>query len=112
AAGAARRTVQPGALQPATRARVDRQCRRHRRSLPRVAERVGGGMPVAVHLPKVGMTMEEGILVRWLLPEGATVNRGDPLFEMETEKVEIEVEADGEGTLRQLVAEGTTLKPG
>lgn len=69
-------------------------------------------MAIAVHLPKVGMTMEEGTLQRWLVPDGAAVRRGQPIFEMETEKVQMEVEADGEGLLRQLVAEGTTLKPG
>src|SRR5688572_4630858 len=58
------------------------------------------------------MTMEDGVLVRWLVDEGATVTSGTPLFEMETEKVELQVDADGEGTLRQLVAEGTKLEPG
>jgi pyruvate/2-oxoglutarate dehydrogenase complex dihydrolipoamide acyltransferase (E2) component len=58
------------------------------------------------------MTMEEGSLQRWLVADGAPVSRGQPLFEMETEKVEMEVEADSEGLLKQLVAEGTVLKPG
>jgi len=66
----------------------------------------------AVYLPKVGMTMEEGTLCRWLVADGAQVSRGQPIFEMETEKVEMEVEADGDGLLQQLVAEGTQLKPG
>jgi len=69
-------------------------------------------MATAVVLPKVGMTMEEGTLVRWLVPDGAAVTSGQPLFEMETEKVEMEVEADGEGVLRQVVREDTTLQPG
>ncbi len=69
-------------------------------------------MAVAVHLPKVGMTMEEATLTRWLVAEGAAVGRGVALFEMETEKVEMEVEADGEGRLARLVEEGTRLQPG
>ncbi len=69
-------------------------------------------MAVTVHIPKVGMTMEEGELVRWLVPDGTAVARGQPIFEMETEKVELEVEADGEGVLKHLVDEGTTLPPG
>ena len=69
-------------------------------------------MAVTVHIPKVGMTMEEGELVRWLVPDGAAVARGQPIFEMETEKVELEVEADDEGVLKHLVDEGTTLPPG
>lgn len=69
-------------------------------------------MAEAVHLPKVGMTMEEGTLCRWLVAEGATVVAGQPIFEMETEKVQMEVVAERDGILRQLVADGTTLKPG
>jgi pyruvate dehydrogenase E2 component (dihydrolipoamide acetyltransferase) len=69
-------------------------------------------MAEAVLLPKIGMTMEEGTLCRWLLAEGATVSRGQPIFEMETEKVQMEVEAEHDGVLCPLVAEGTTLKPG
>lgn len=69
-------------------------------------------MAVTVHIPKVGMTMEEGVLARWIVPDGTAITRGQPLFEMETEKVEIEVEADGEGVLKHLVEAGTTLKPG
>jgi pyruvate dehydrogenase E2 component (dihydrolipoamide acetyltransferase) len=69
-------------------------------------------MAQAVYLPKVGMTMEEGTLCRWLAVDGASVSAGQPLFEMETEKVQMEVEADGDGVLKQLVEEGTKLKPG
>lgn len=69
-------------------------------------------MAITIHLPKLGMTMEEGDLLRWLVPDGARVERGLPIFEMETEKVEEEVEAEDAGVLKQLVAEGTTLEPG
>jgi pyruvate dehydrogenase E2 component (dihydrolipoamide acetyltransferase) len=69
-------------------------------------------MAVAVHLPKVGMTMEEGILARWLAPDGSPVVRGQPIFELETEKVTQEVEAEQAGTLKHLVAEGWTVEPG
>ncbi len=65
-----------------------------------------------IHLPKIGMTMEEGTIARWLLPEGAPVTSGQPIFELETAKAIVEVEADGAGTLRQLVPAGTTLEPG
>jgi pyruvate/2-oxoglutarate dehydrogenase complex dihydrolipoamide acyltransferase (E2) component len=58
------------------------------------------------------MTMEEGVLVRWLVDDGAEAQDGQPLFELETEKVSFDVPADGGGTLRQLVPGGTTLKPG
>src|SRR5947207_10543127 len=69
-------------------------------------------MPEPIYLPKLGMTMEEGTLTRWLAADGDRVSRGQAIFEMETEKVETEVEADAEGILRRIAAEGTTLKPG
>lgn len=69
-------------------------------------------MATTVHIPKVGMTMEEGELVRWLVADGVTVQPGQIVFEMETEKVEIEVEVEEEGVLKQLVTAGTRLKPG
>ena len=64
-------------------------------------------MPQPIHLPKVGMTMEEGTLAKWRVPDGA-VKRGDVIFDMETEKVEMEIEAEADGALKQAVAEGTT----
>src|SRR5215211_6710635 len=69
-------------------------------------------MAEPIYLPKLGMTMEAGTLVRWLAPEGAKVSRGQPLFEVETEKVEMEVEAEADGVLQRLVEEKTELKPG
>jgi pyruvate dehydrogenase E2 component (dihydrolipoamide acetyltransferase) len=58
------------------------------------------------------MTMEEGILVRWIAPDGASVRQGESLFEIETEKVSMEVEATDEGVLKHLVPAGATLAPG
>jgi pyruvate dehydrogenase E2 component (dihydrolipoamide acetyltransferase) len=69
-------------------------------------------MAEAIYLPKLGMTMEEGTLCRWIVPDGGEVKRGDLVFEMETEKVQLEVEAEHEGRLKQLVPEGAVLKPG
>ncbi|MEE8337677.1 MAG: dihydrolipoamide acetyltransferase family protein, partial [Dehalococcoidia bacterium] len=69
-------------------------------------------MATTIHIPKVGMTMEEGDLVRWLVDDGVAVEPGQPIFEMETEKVEVEVEAEDAGVLRQLVSPGTKLRPG
>jgi pyruvate dehydrogenase E2 component (dihydrolipoamide acetyltransferase) len=69
-------------------------------------------MAEAIHLPKLGMTMEEGTLCRWIIPDGGEVKRGELVFEMETEKVQLEVEAEHDGRLKQLVPEGAVLKPG
>jgi pyruvate dehydrogenase E2 component (dihydrolipoyllysine-residue acetyltransferase) len=69
-------------------------------------------MAEAIYLPKVGMTMEEGTLTKWVLPDESPVKRGQVVFEMETEKVQMEIEAEHEGSLKQLVPEGAVLKPG
>src|SRR5919199_403782 len=51
--------------------------------------------------------MESGTIVRWLKAEGDTVEKGEPLYELDTEKVTQEVEADAAGTLLKiLVREG------
>ena len=69
-------------------------------------------MAEAVHLPKIGMIMEDAVLTRWLVPDGATISRGDSIFEMDIEKVLQDVEADAEGTLRYLVGDCIRLRPG
>jgi len=69
-------------------------------------------MPTPVVLPKQGMTMEEGTLERWIAADGATVSPGDPLFEMSTEKISSEIEAEVGGVLRHLVDEGATVPAG
>ena len=69
-------------------------------------------MATAIFLPKVGMTMEEATLTKWLEPDGAEVRRSQVIFEMETEKVQMEVEAEADGLLKHLVPEGAELQPG
>ena len=54
-------------------------------------------------MPKLGDTMEEGKILRWLKQEGDTVQRGDALAEIETEKVNIEAEAFASGILRKIL---------
>lgn len=61
-------------------------------------------MSVQVIIPKLGFSMEEGQLVSWLVEDGARVEAGAPLFELETDKSITEVEAPASGTLRQLAA--------
>ena len=64
-------------------------------------------MASQVTLPRLGQGMESGTIVRWLKSEGDQVEKGDPLYELDTEKVTQEVEADASGTLlRILVEEG------
>lgn len=65
---------------------------------------------IEVIMPKLGLTMEEGTLVRWLKAEGEKVEKDEPLFQVETDKVSMEVEAPASGTLGKiLVPEGETV---
>jgi len=60
-----------------------------------------------VTLPRLGQGMESGTIVRWLKSEGDQVEKGEPLYELDTEKVTQEVEADASGVLLKiLVQEG------
>ena len=66
-------------------------------------------MATEVVLPKLGLTQEEGTIVRWVKAEGSRVAKGEPLFEVMTDKATIEVEAPATGILlRILVPEGAT----
>jgi len=53
----------------------------------------------------MGDAMEEGTLLKWLKSEGEEVSEGDPIAEIETDKVTMELEAEDEGTLAQLIAD-------
>lgn len=67
-------------------------------------------MAQAVIFPKLGQTMEEGAIVKWLKKEGDAVAKGDILFEIETDKANLEVESFFEGVLLKIyVREGVTV---
>jgi 2-oxoglutarate dehydrogenase E2 component (dihydrolipoamide succinyltransferase) len=65
-----------------------------------------------VKVPSVGESITSGLLGVWSKPDGAYVNAGDPLFEIETDKVTSEVVAESAGLLKHLVKEGDTVKIG
>ena len=65
-----------------------------------------------LRLPKIGMEMTEAVLARWMADEGALVAKGDPLYEMETDKVTNEVTAPASGRLRRIAEEGATYQVG
>ncbi len=56
-------------------------------------------MPIAITVPRLGWSMEEGIFAGWLKADGDAVASGEPLFALESEKVTMEVEALDSGTL-------------
>ena len=65
-------------------------------------------MPIEILMPALSPTMEEGTLSKWLVKEGDTVNSGDLLAEIETDKATMEVEAVEEGTVAKLLVAGGT----
>jgi 2-oxoglutarate dehydrogenase E2 component (dihydrolipoamide succinyltransferase) len=65
-----------------------------------------------VKVPTVGESITSGILGVWNKPDGAYVKAGDPLFEIETDKVTSEVVAESAGLLKHLVKAGDTVQIG
>jgi pyruvate/2-oxoglutarate dehydrogenase complex dihydrolipoamide acyltransferase (E2) component len=62
-------------------------------------------MAVKIIMPKQGLQMTEGTITAWLANEGDKVNMGEPLFEMETDKLTITIDAPVSGTLLKIVAQ-------
>jgi pyruvate dehydrogenase E2 component (dihydrolipoamide acetyltransferase) len=70
-------------------------------------------MPAEVIMPALGMAQETGKVLRWLKPDGAAVARGEPLLEVETDKVTVEIESPADGTLAGVsAAEGAEVPVG
>lgn len=63
-------------------------------------------MSTQVLLPKLGFSMNEGMLSEWLVEDGASVSEGQPLFALESEKSVQEVEAPASGTLKIIAQPG------
>ena len=70
-------------------------------------------MSSQVTLPRLGQGMESGTIVKWLKSEGDTVEKGEPLYELDTEKVTQEVEAEVGGVVLKILAgEGEEIEVG
>ena len=65
-----------------------------------------------VFMPKLGLTMEEGTIGRWVAADGQHVSVGEPICEIETDKVTEELEAEANGVLRQTAPAGSTVPVG
>lgn len=67
-------------------------------------------MVTEVAMPVLGLTMEEGTVLKWLKAEGEPVAKGEPLLEVMTDKVNVVVDSPGSGMLRRVVVgEGATV---
>jgi pyruvate dehydrogenase E2 component (dihydrolipoamide acetyltransferase) len=69
-------------------------------------------MATEIYLVKVGMTMTEGMVEEWYVQDGGTVQQGELLYRLETEKVNLDVDADASGIVKHGVAVGVTMQPG
>jgi pyruvate/2-oxoglutarate dehydrogenase complex dihydrolipoamide acyltransferase (E2) component len=69
-------------------------------------------MATEVLLPKLGFSMNEGLLSEWLVPDGGQAVAGEPLFALESDKSTNEVESPATGTLKILKEPGDTYEVG
>ena len=65
---------------------------------------MGGVLATNVIMPALEMAQETGKILRWLKAEGASVAKGEPIMEIETDKVTVEIEAPATGTLANVTA--------
>lgn len=68
-------------------------------------------MAETISMPKLGFDMAEGLLVRWVRQVGETINKGDVLAEIETDKATVEVESSASGVVLQLIVDQGTVVP-
>lgn len=69
-------------------------------------------MATEISLPKLGFSMNEGVLSAWLVEDGAQVTAGQPIFELESDKSTNEVESPAAGTLKILKPAGENYEVG
>lgn len=70
-------------------------------------------MAEAITMPELGQTVSEGRIVEWLVAPGDAVELGQPIFVVETDKANVEVESVEEGVLLQIVVPaGETVETG
>ncbi|MBF7095550.1 dihydrolipoyl dehydrogenase [Alkalibacter sp. M17DMB] len=68
-------------------------------------------MATEIIMPKAGMDMVEGTVIKWLVKEGDKVETGDPILEILTDKVNMEVEAETSGTILKILADEGDVLP-
>jgi pyruvate dehydrogenase E2 component (dihydrolipoamide acetyltransferase) len=68
-------------------------------------------MAETITMPKLGFDMQEGTLVRWVRNEGESINKGDVLAEIETDKATVEVESSAGGVVRKLLVDPGAVVP-
>jgi pyruvate/2-oxoglutarate dehydrogenase complex dihydrolipoamide acyltransferase (E2) component len=69
-------------------------------------------MKMKVVMPQIGMTMQEGTIVKWLAEDGAQVQKGAEMLEITTEKLSNTIEATATGKLKIIAQEGEIIPCG
>ena len=69
-------------------------------------------MTFQVTVPKIGFSMNEGVLAEWMVEDGAQVSEGQPLYALESDKSTNEVESPASGTLKIIGEIGETYEVG
>ncbi len=69
-------------------------------------------MAIEIRVPEVGESVQEAVLAEWFKADGAAVRKDEPLFLLETDKVTLEVPAEGDGVLRISVQAGSSVRIG
>jgi len=69
-------------------------------------------MSTSLTIPRLEMSMTEGILAEWLVPDGQDVQVGDPIYTLETEKAAQEIESPAAGRLVHKLPAGATYDVG
>src|SRR2546426_3120665 len=68
-------------------------------------------MPTNIIMPALELAQETGKVLRWLKSPGDTVQKGEPIVEIETDKVTVEIEAPAAGVLRDVSAQAGDVVP-
>ena len=67
---------------------------------------------IAIKIPQAGVAVTEGTIAEWFVADGGTIQTGEPLYRMETEKVEMDVESPASGVVHILGTAGETYPVG
>ncbi len=65
-----------------------------------------------IKIPEVGESVHEALVARWIKENGAAVRKDEPLCELETDKITLELPAEADGVLTIVVPAGETVKIG
>lgn len=66
-------------------------------------------MPIEILMPQLGMGMIEGVIVSWLVKDGAIVKRGEPIIQFETDKATNTIESPADGVVQRVATEKMTV---